>query len=73
MLTKEIYIEHLEGFEEKGKGYFIFKLQESLLLESPRQLSKMFYSFIMSQNYNRIIAYHCMYVIHFPRCKFNIL
>ena len=56
-LIEEIYMEQLEGFEEKGKEHMVCKLRKSLyaLKQAPQQWYKRFDSFMVSQNYIRLM------------------
>ena len=74
-LNEEIYMEQPEGFEENGKEHLVCKLKKSLygLKQAPRQWYKKFDTFMISQNYKRTNADHCVYVRNFDECTFIIL
>ena len=74
-LHEEIYMEQPEGFEEKGKEKFVYKLKKSLygLKQAPRQWYKKFDSFMTSNGYKRTLADPCVYIRKFPGGNFIIL
>ena len=74
-LKEEIYMDHLEGFNVKGKEHMVCKLKKSLygLKQTSRQWYKKFDSFMVGHGYTRTNANHCMYVIKFSISKFVIL
>ena len=59
----------------KGKETMVCKLKKSLygLKQAPRQWYKKFDSFMMSQEYKKTFADHCVYVWRFHYDKFIIL
>ena len=62
-LQKEIYMQQLEGFEEKGKEGLVCKLKKSLygLKQAPREWYHKFHLFMLSQSYQRSDTDHCLY------------
>ena len=61
---ENIFIEEPKGFKVKKKKGVVYKLKKSLnrLKQGPQQWYKKFDSFMMSQEYNKTIAYPCVYV-----------
>ncbi|KAI3740618.1 hypothetical protein L2E82_31087 [Cichorium intybus] len=74
-LDEEIYMEQPDGFKIPKKEHLVCKLKKSLygLKQAPRQWYKKFDSFMVSHEYKRTIADHCMYLKKFPDGKFVIL
>ena len=74
-LNEEIYMSQPEGFEVKGKEHMVCKLKKSLygLKQAPRQWYKKFDSFMVSHEYKRTDAYHCVYFRKFTDGNFIIL
>ena len=74
-LNEEIYMSQPEGFEVKGKEHMVCKLKKSLygLKQAPRQWYKKFYSFMVSHEYKRTDADHCVYFRKFTDGNFIIL
>ena len=74
-LNEEIYMSQPEGFEVKGKEHMVCKLKKSLygLKQAPRQWYKKFDSFMVSHEYKRTDADHCVYFKKFTDGNFIIL
>ena len=74
-LNEEIYMSQPEGFEVKGKEHMVCKLKKSLygLKQAPRQWYKKFDSFMVSHEYKRTDADHCVYFRKFTDGNFIIL
>ena len=74
-LNEEIYMSQPEGFEVKGKEHMVCKLKKSLygLKQASRQWYKKFDSFMVSHEYKRTDADHCVYFRKFTDCNFIIL
>lgn len=74
-LDEEIYMVQPEGFEKTRKEHLVCKLKKSLygLKQAPRQWYKKFDSFMMSHEYTKTDADHCVYVKTFRGNKFIIL
>ena len=74
-LNEEIYMSQPEGFEVKGKEHMVCKLKKSLygLKQAPRQWYKKFDSFMVSHEYKRTDANHCVYFRKFTDGNFIIL
>ena len=73
-LDEEIYMVQPKGFEKTRKEHLVCKLKKSLygLKQAPRQWYKKFDSFMMSHEYTKTNADHCVYVKTI-RYKFIIL
>ena len=74
-LNEEIYMSQPEGFEVKGEEHMVCKLKKSLywLKQAPRQWYKKFDSFMVSHEYKRTDADHCVYFRKFTDGNFIIL
>ena len=74
-LNEEIYMSQPEGFEVKGKEHMVCKLKKRLygLKQAPRQWYKKFDSFMVSHEYKRTDADHCVYFRKFTDSNFIIL
>ena len=74
-LEEEVYEVQPEGLEVKGKEHMVCKLKKTLygLKQAPSQWYKKFDSFMVSYEYTKINANHCVYVKKFPDVKFLIL
>ena len=74
-LDEEIYMVQPEGFEKTRKEHLVCKLKKSLygLKQAPRQWYKKFDSFMMSHEYTKTDADHCVYVKTFRGNTFIIL
>ena len=74
-LNEEIYMSQPERFEVKGKEHMVCKLKKSVygLKQAPRQWYKKFDSFMVSLEYKRTYADHCVYFRTFTDGNFIIL
>ena len=74
-LNEEIYMAQPEGFEVKGKEQLVCRLKKSLygLKQAPRQWYLKFDSFMLSHEYKRAAADHCVYIRYFSESSFIVL
>ena len=74
-LEEEIYMQHPEAFEEKGKENLVCRLKKSLhgLKQDPRKWYKKFESFMVDHKFHKTQAYHYIFVKKYDGGDFLIL
>ena len=74
-LVEEIYMQHLEGFVEKGKVNLVCRLKKILygLKQKPRQGYQKFESFMVDHGFHKMQADQCVFVKKYKGGDFLIL
>ena len=74
-LNKEIYMQHPEGFVEKGKENLVCRLKKSLygLKQALCQWYKKFVSFMLEHGFHKTQADHCVFIKRYDEDDFLIL
>jgi hypothetical protein len=72
---EEIYMQHPQGYEVKGKENLVCKLKKSLygLKQAPRQWHLKFDRFMIEQGYSRCHSDHCVYFKRLENGSYIIL